>query len=334
MPHRARPPQHQPGDHCRLANLWEEATTPLGSMIIFSSEKPGCHGPGSTRKQTSAPRSNGYATQLDGRPQRRSRQPSAPRTRPRRPDYKPPSNETAPSPRTTSGCAANWPKRWGNDVRPRHPAKPPTRDPIASVKVALRQRLAPVTRRSTRPGGHVEDTQRHCPRRVRPGHCQDNHGYAAGLHRGLPTSVTKPAKEFSARHDGQVRAAIQPISTGFELAALLRGFTPLVPHVHLLVSLAEPAPSGSTGASRRCRGCLPPSPASPGSGCPQLHRPAATGRRWRSLTPTRFMAPRGARWRKGEDLDVLVTLAHGQEPQKREGVRHSEIGQAQQHDRS
>jgi len=37
---------------------------------------------------------------------------------------------------------------------------------------------------------------------------------------------------------------------------------------------------------------------------------------------------------QGEDLDVLVTLAHGQEPQKREGVRHSEIGQAQQHDRS
>ena len=37
---------------------------------------------------------------------------------------------------------------------------------------------------------------------------------------------------------------------------------------------------------------------------------------------------------QGEDLDVLVTLAHGQEPQKREGVRHSEIGQAQQHDKS
>jgi hypothetical protein len=37
---------------------------------------------------------------------------------------------------------------------------------------------------------------------------------------------------------------------------------------------------------------------------------------------------------QGEDLDVLVTLAHGQEPQKRERVRHSKIGQAQQHDRS
>jgi hypothetical protein len=35
-----------------------------------------------------------------------------------------------------------------------------------------------------------------------------------------------------------------------------------------------------------------------------------------------------------EDLDVLVTVTHGQEPQQREGVRHSQVGQAQQHDRS
>jgi hypothetical protein len=123
------------------------------------------------------------------------------------------------------------------------------------------------------------------------------HGYAADLHRGLPASDTTPAKEFPTRTHGQVRAAIQPRSTGFELASLLRGFTPLVPHVHLLVSLAEPAPSGSTDTSRRCRSCSPPSPASPGSGCSLLHRPAATGRRWRSFTPTRFMAPRGARCR-------------------------------------
>jgi hypothetical protein len=40
-----------------------------------------------------------------------------------------------------------------------------------------------------------------------------------------------------------------------------------------LVSLAGPAPSGSTGTSRRCQGCFPPSR---GSGCPQLHQTAAT----------------------------------------------------------
>jgi hypothetical protein len=37
---------------------------------------------------------------------------------------------------------------------------------------------------------------------------------------------------------------------------------------------------------------------------------------------------------QGEDLDVVVTVTHGQQPQQREGVRHGEVGQAQQHDRS
>jgi hypothetical protein len=35
-----------------------------------------------------------------------------------------------------------------------------------------------------------------------------------------------------------------------------------------------------------------------------------------------------------QDLDVLVTVAHRQQAQERENVRHSEAGQAQQHDRS
>ncbi len=48
------------------------------------------------------------------------------------------------------------------------------------------------------------------------------------------------------------------------------GALPLVPRVHLLVSLAGPAQSGSASTSRRCQGRFPPSPTSPGSGCPQL----------------------------------------------------------------
>jgi hypothetical protein len=36
------------------------------------------------------------------------------------------------------------------------------------------------------------------------------------------------------------------------------GALALVPHVHLLVSLAGPRPSGSTGLSRRCQGCSHP----------------------------------------------------------------------------
>jgi len=47
--------------------------------------------------------------------------------------------------------------------------------------------------------------------------------------------------------------------------------------VLLSVTLAGPAPSGSADTSRLCQGCSHPYPASPGTGCPQLHRPAATG---------------------------------------------------------
>lgn len=35
-----------------------------------------------------------------------------------------------------------------------------------------------------------------------------------------------------------------------------------------------------------------------------------------------------------EDLDVLVSVAHGQEAQERQGVGRGEVGEAQQHDRS
>jgi hypothetical protein len=120
------------------------------------------------------------------------------------------------------------------------------------------------------------------------------HGYAAVLLRGLPTGKINPIQEFLPRR--AVRTAIQPRSTGFELAEVLRGFTPLVPRVHLPVSLAGPAPSGSSGASRRCRGCSPPDPAdSPNPATPCFCRPAATGRRCGSHTRTRITAPRGAR---------------------------------------
>jgi hypothetical protein len=84
-------------------------------------------------------------------------------------------------------------------------------------------------------------------------------------------------------HRRKSRAAIRPTSTRLEPATRY-GASPLVPHVHLLVSLAGPGPSGSTDPSRRCQGCLPPSRASPRSDYPQLHRPAATDQR-RVLSP-------------------------------------------------
>ena len=64
---------------------------------------------------------------------------------------------------------------------------------------------------------------------------------------------------------------------------------PLVPYVYLLVSLTEPAPSGSTDTTRLCQGRLPPrSTHSRGSGCPQLHRTAVTIRYRRSSTSDRI----------------------------------------------
>jgi hypothetical protein len=117
-------------------------------------------------------------------------------------------------------------------------------------------------------------------------------GYAADLPRGLLAGDIIRAEEFSARR--RIRTATQPPSVRFELVGLLRGVRPLVPHVHRPVLLAGPRPSNGAGLSRRCRGGLPPLPASPGSGCLLLHRPAATGRRSRSFTYSRVQS---AAWR-------------------------------------
>ncbi len=121
------------------------------------------------------------------------------------------------------------------------------------------------------------------------------HDYAAGLHRGLRTEGTNPIPEFPVHNVIRVRAAAQPKSARFELVGTdLRSFQTLVSHVHRPVLLAEPTSSGSADASRRCRGCFPPSPASPGSGCPQLQPAAATAGRRRSLTSIRSHS---ASWR-------------------------------------
>jgi hypothetical protein len=97
---------------------------------------------------------------------------------------------------------------------------------------------------------------------------QHHHDYAADLHRGLPTSdIDQPRS--SPRQDVDARcypAQICQIRTG---GLPLRSFQTLVSHVHLPITLTGPKPSGSTSPSRRCRGCYPPSPVSPGSGCPQ-----------------------------------------------------------------
>src|SRR4051794_12394585 len=133
---------------------------------------------------------------------------------------------------------------------------------------------------------------------------QHRHGYAAGLHRGLPTGdITQPrssppdTSDIVAALIARMRVALQPRSARFELVALLRGVQPLVPHVRLSVSLAEPEPSGSTGPPRRCRGCfhLPrrlPDRAAPSFTAP-LRRRGGEG----LPPPLGSAAPRGARCR-------------------------------------
>ena len=81
----------------------------------------------------------------------------------------------------------------------------------------------------------------------------------------------QPAKEFPARPSRSgARCNPAPICQVRAGGLLLRGFLPLVPRVHLSVSLAGPAPSDSAGASRRCQGCFRLHRCPPGSGCPQL----------------------------------------------------------------
>jgi hypothetical protein len=91
-------------------------------------------------------------------------------------------------------------------------------------------------------------------------------------------------------------AHIRQVGAG---GSLLRGFQVLVPHVHRPVLLAGPAPSGSAGASRRCQGCFPPALPYRRLDCPQLHRPAATGR-WRC--PFITARSHGASWRSMSQL--------------------------------
>jgi len=132
-------------------------------------------------------------------------------------------------------------------------------------------------------GGHRTGTTGRFPRSPRTDRWvrwpalpqRHRHGYAADIHRGLPASFPNPARESPAQ-PGRRAPRPSPYLPDLSWCVLLRGFRPPVPRVHLPFSLDGPAPSGSPGTSRRCRGCLPPSPSSPGSGCPQLRHAAAT----------------------------------------------------------
>ena len=144
-----------------------------------------------------------------------------------------------------------------------------------------------------RDGSHVHHaTDRRCRRPTLPQ--RHRHDYAVGIHRGLPPRGISPGQEFppGTTPFGTRRnpAHIRQVGAG----GSIEGLYTLVSHVRLSALLAEPAPSGSSSTSRRCRDCLPPFPAFPGSGCPQLHPVATTTGRRGSSTPARSHS---AAWR-------------------------------------
>ena len=101
-------------------------------------------------------------------------------------------------------------------------------------------------------------------------------GYAAGLPRSLPGGSCLPPRKFPARHEGRVRTASSPDLPDSSWR-LIKGLS----HTGSSRTPLHPARRTRT-IWQYCHvpalsGLLPPFPAPPGSGCPQLRRPAATG---------------------------------------------------------
>ena len=122
---------------------------------------------------------------------------------------------------------------------------------------------------------------------------QPRHGYAAGIHRGLPASdINQPRS--SPHQDAGARcnpAQICQIRAG---GFVLRGFQPPVSHVHLPVSLAGPRPSGSAGPFPSLSGLLSTLP-----GVPRIRLPPASTARCDELQAVSFhhRTVQSASWR-------------------------------------
>jgi len=171
------------------------------------------------------------------------------------------------------------------------PSAPPRRHQPATGLPA--DQLAAGRGGGQRDGSHVHSrTVRRVRRPTMP--LRLRHEYAAGFPRGLLAGdINRPRS--SPHHDaGARRCPADPSGCSWWFALERRSYAGS-PSLHLPVLLAGPGPSDGAGPSRLCQGCLPPSPTSLGSGCPQLRQPAATGWRRCPFITARFGAPRGAR---------------------------------------
>jgi integrase len=101
-------------------------------------------------------------------------------------------------------------------------------------------------------------------------------GYAAVLPRSLPGSSCLPPQEFPARHEGRVRAAPGPDPPGSSRCRI-KGLSRIGSSRTPLRTACRTRTIWQSWTVPALSGLLPPFPAVPGSGCPQLRRPAATG---------------------------------------------------------
>ena len=133
-----------------------------------------------------------------------------------------------------------------------------------------------------------------------------------------PGRRCEPAQKFPSRPK-PAGSALQPspYPSGLSWRIVLRSILPLVPRVHLPVSLAGPAPSDSAGAFRRCQGCVRLRRCPPGQAALSFNRSAATDRwRW-SLTTARFNS---ASWRSTPAIHRHFRNGGGSEHHRSRGL--------------
>jgi hypothetical protein len=124
---------------------------------------------------------------------------------------------------------------------------------------------------------------------------QPRRGYAADIHHGLRHRPNDSIPETTASFLKGGRALhTDPYPPGWSRHNSYGASDTDSLTLYLLALIAEPAPSGSTGTSRRCRGCSHPPRRSPAQAAPIFSQTAATARRRRSPTSARSNS---ASWR-------------------------------------
>jgi hypothetical protein len=155
-----------------------------------------------------------------------------------------------------TGDLLPWPSRAGGLAVPlRHVCG----SPALGLLRGLRPLPGSISRRRALPSQALREAFPRSPSTDRRGRRpalprQHRHEYTAEF---LVASSSPDDREFRVART-RACAADRPTSARFEPAWKLRGVNTDSLAFHLLVSLDRPEPSGSTGPSRRCRGCSYP----------------------------------------------------------------------------